>query len=214
MRRLLRLYLAAVASCVSLLGVQGCAGTYASEGAKAGLVGGAVAGAVGSLFWGGNVVGNMAASAAVSAAAGAAVGGMVDKPAPHEDAAPATEPDTELESKADLVKRDSALAERIGPENFEAARRLARCDHVRAIQYARRAFDVEQSQERRAYALMIEAVAAEEQGDTDTAAAVYPRLVQLEPSRENVVKARNDALSGILKVQQVRKDYDLPATCG
>jgi hypothetical protein len=62
--------------------------------------------------------------------------------------------------------------------------------------------------------LMIEAVAAEEEGDTATATAVYPRLVEIDPSRENVTKARNDALSGILKVQQVRKEYDLHATCG
>jgi hypothetical protein len=61
---------------------------------------------------------------------------------------------------------------------------------------------------------MIEAVAAEEDGDTDTAAAVYPRLVQLDPARESVVKARNDALSRILKVQQAHKEHGLPAACG
>jgi hypothetical protein len=49
-----------------VLSLQACAGTYAGEGAKAGLVGGAVAGAVGSLFWGGNVVSNMAVGAVKS----------------------------------------------------------------------------------------------------------------------------------------------------
>jgi hypothetical protein len=61
---------------------------------------------------------------------------------------------------------------------------------------------------------MIEAMAAEEKGDTATATAVYPRLVEVAPGIGSTDKARNDALSGVLKVQQVRKDYGLPATCG
>jgi hypothetical protein len=115
----------------------GCAGTYAEEGAKAGLVGGAVAGAVGSLFWGGNVLESAAVGAITTAAAGAAVGGMTKKPESGEQAGSATSAPT---SDQDIIKRDRALEERIGEENFEAARQLARCQHDRAIDEARKAF--------------------------------------------------------------------------
>jgi hypothetical protein len=60
---------------------------------------------------------------------------------------------------------------------------------------------------------MIEAVAEEEKGDTATAAAVYPRLVEVAPGIGSTEKARNAALSGVLKVQQVRKDYGRWPTC-
>jgi hypothetical protein len=215
----LRAGVLAAAGTLSLLTMQACADTYAREGAKAGLVGGAVAGAVGSLFWGGNVVGNMAAGAITTAAAGAAVGAMSEKPATQSENAGAKQSSSEAQGKdvpprEELVKREREVEARIGPANFEAARLLARCDHNGAITQAQKAFAAEQTQERRAYALMIEAIAAEEVGNTDKAASVYPRLVQVDPSRESVVKARNDALSGILKVQQVRKQYGAPATCG
>ena len=67
--------------------------------------------------------------------------------------------------------------------------------------------------ERRAYALMIEAVAAEEKGDTEAAASVYPRIVELAPSHGSVDKVRSEALSGILKVQQARKAHGLEPIC-
>jgi hypothetical protein len=205
---------AAAGSGILLMGGYGCAGTYAAEGAKAGLVGGAVAGAVGTVFFGGNVGSNIAAAAVTSAAAGAAVGATQKKPTTEQQASPPPAESTSgRKSEEELAQRNRALADRIGPDNFEAARLLARCDHKGAILQARKAFAAEPSQERRGYALMIEAVAAEEQGDTATAAAVYPQLVQIDPSRESVVKARNDALSGILKVQQARKDYGLRPAC-
>jgi len=56
-------------------------------------------------------------------------------------------------------------------------------------------------------------VAAEEKGDTATAAAGYPRLVEIEPGIDSTDKARSAALSGVLKVQQVRKNYGRSPTC-
>lgn len=199
---------------LSLLVLQACANTYAREGAKTGAVGGAVAGAVGSLLWGGNVVGNMAAGAITTAAAGAAVGAMQEKPPAQQSSTAPEESEKSRLSKEELAQREREVTARIGEENFEAARLLARCDHKGAIAQAQKAFKAEQTPERQAYSLMIEAISAEEAGDTDKAASVYPQLVQIDPARESVVKARNDALSGILKVQQVRKDYGVPATCG
>jgi len=90
---------------------------------------------------------------------------------------------------------------------------LALCRHNSAIELARSAYGSADTQERRGYALMIEAVAAEEKGDTASAAAVYPRLVEADPAIGSTDKARNAALSGVLKVQQVRKDYGRSPTC-
>jgi hypothetical protein len=192
----------------------GCAGTYAEEGAKQGFVAGAVAGAVGSLFWGGNVLESAAVGAVTSAAAGAAIGGMNKKPEEAPAPAASTQAAAGSANAEDVVQRDRALEERIGPQNFDAARLLARCQHDSAIEAARKAYETADTDERRAYSLMIEAVSAEEKGDTATAAAVYPRFVELAPSHAPVEKARSEALSGILKVQQARKAHGLPPLCG
>lgn len=188
-----------------------CADTYAAEGAKSGAVGGAVAGAVLGVFTG-NVGASMVAGAAASAAAGAAIGGMTPKapqgaaPAPVQGQGnPVTDPK--------LGERQQALEKKIGPANFDAARMLALCRHNSAIELARNAYTTADTQERRGYALMIEAVAEEEKGDTATAAAVYPRLVEVAPGIGSTDKARSAALSGVLKVQQVRKDYGHSPTC-
>jgi hypothetical protein len=70
---------------------------------------------------------------------------------------------------------------------------------------ARNAYTTADTQERRGYALIIEAVATEEKGDTATAATVHPRLVEVDPGIGSTDKAHSAALSGVLKVQQVRR---------
>jgi hypothetical protein len=189
-----------------------CADTYAAEGAKSGAVGGAVAGAVIGIFTG-NIGGSMVAGAAASAAAGAAIGGMQPKAPEGSAPAPAQGPGSAAPTDPKLVERQQALESKIGPANFDAARMLALCRHNSAIELARNAYTSADSQARRGYALMIEAVAAEETGDTAAAAAVYPRLVEVDPAIGSTDKARNMALSAVLKVQQVRKDYGRPPTC-
>ena len=189
-----------------------CADTYAAEGAKSGAVGGAVAGAVLGIFTG-NVGASMVAGAAASAAAGAAVGGMTPKTPQGAAPAPAQGQGSSAPADPRQAERQQALENKIGPANFDAARMLALCRHDSAIELARKAYTTADTQERRGYALMIEAVAAEEKGDTAGAAAIYPRLVEVDPGIGSTDKARSDALSGILKVQQVRKDYGLAPTC-
>jgi hypothetical protein len=213
-KSMLRLNVMTLLLCAVTVLTASCADTYAAEGAKSGAVGGAVAGAVLGAFTG-NIAGSMVAGAAASAAAGAAIGGMTPKapqgaaPAP----APAQSPASPAPTDPKLVERQQALEAKIGPANFDAARMLALCRHNSAIELARNAYTTADTPERRGYALMIEAVAAEEQGDTAGAAAVYPRLVEVDPGIGGVDKARNAALSGVLKVQQVRKDYGRSPTC-
>ena len=199
--------------CALALLTASCANTYAAEGAASGALGGAVAGAVIGIMTGGNVGASIATGAAASAAAGAAIGATQPKQAPQR-AAPATAaPGTPAPNDPKLVERQQALEKKIGPTNFDAARMLALCRHDSAIELARNAYTTADTQDRRGYALMIEAVAAEEKGDTATAAAIYPRLVEVDPGIGSTDKARNAALSGVLKVQQVRKDYGRSPTC-
>jgi hypothetical protein len=200
-----------LAACAGACLAASCADTYAAEGAKSGAVGGAVAGAVLGIFTG-NVGASMVAGAAASAAAGAAIGGMQSKQ-PQQGAAPApAQGQASARTDPELAERQKALESRIGPANFDAARMLALCRHDSAIELARNAYTNADTQERRGYALMIEAVAAEEKGDTATASALYPRLVEVDPALGSTDKARSAALSGVLKVQQVRKGYGLSPT--
>jgi hypothetical protein len=203
----------ALTACVGAFLTASCADTYAAEGAKSGAVGGAVAGAVLGIFTG-NVGASMVAGAAASAAAGAAIGGMTPKQ-PPQGAAPASAQGQSTPAPTDpkLAEQQQALEREIGPANFDAARMLALCRHDSAIELARNAYTSADTQERRGYALMIQAVAAEEKGDTATAATLYPRLVEADPALGSPDKARSAALSGVLKIQQVRKQYGRPPTC-
>jgi len=149
-----------------------CADTYAAEGAKSGAVGGAVAGAVLGVFTG-NIGGSMVAGAAASAAAGAAIGGMTPKTPQGAAATSAQVQGNPALNDPKLLERQQALEKKIGPANFDAARMLALCRHDSAIELARSAYGSADTHERRGYALMIEAVAAEEKGDSASAAAVY-----------------------------------------
>jgi hypothetical protein len=205
----------ALTACVGAFLAASCADTYAAEGAKSGAVGGAVAGAVLGVFTG-NIGGSMVAGAAASAAAGAAVGGMQKKqPAQPQGAASAATQGQANPAPTDpkLAQRQQSLENKIGPANFDAARMLALCRHDSAIELARNAYTNADTQERRGYALMIQAVAEEEKGDVAAAGAVYPRLVEVHPEFDSTDKARSAALSGVLKIQQVRKEYGRPPTC-
>ena len=201
------------------LGLAGCsagAKQGAASGAKQGGVGGLVAGAVGSIFWGGDAVNNALRTAAVGAASGAAVGAMngaerekrqgstpVSAPAPGQGTAEAT----------GAPVNDQALRAQMGDANFAAGEELARCRHVSAIAKAEKAFATENAPKRKSYALLIEAMAAEESSNPGKASAVYAQWGQLDPARADAAKARNEALEGLLKLQKVRQDHGLPALC-
>jgi hypothetical protein len=192
---------------VGCVAVSGCApGSMASEGAasgaKSGALGGAVAGAVASIFWGGNVAENIVASAAIGAASGAAMGG-----------ASGSEADRKIAEKRAMSERDLALQQKLGADNFEAAKQLALCKHKTAVGKARTAYGTASDLERRKYALMIEAMADEESGDTAAAAKVYPLYASIDPAQPGADKVRADALAALLKVQQLRVEHGKPATC-
>ena len=190
---------------ISLLA--GCAsGSLAAEGAgqgaKSGAIGGAVAGAVGSLFWGGSVVENMVAGAIVSAAAGAAIGG----------AAGAAE-DKAIAEQRSQSERDVALQQKLGVDNFTAAKELALCKHKTAIGKARTAYGRAQDNDRKRYALMIEAIANRELENPDAEQKTYPLLLPLYGEGATTERIEADVTKGEGLIQDVREAHGYSRTC-
>ena len=184
----------------------------AARGAKTGAVGGLVAGAVGSIFWGGDAMNNALRTAAVGAASGAAVGAMNGAERDKRQA-PAPAPGGPPAKTTGMTADDKALKARVGDLNFSASEELARCRHVSAISRAERAFASETDARRKGYALLIQAMAAEESSNTGKANSVYAQWGQFDPARADPVKARNEALEGLLKLQKVRQEQGLPVLC-
>jgi len=212
----MRLGRAAAAVTAIGLAVQlsGCAtGSHASEGAsqgaKSGAIGGVVAGAVGALLWGGNPLQGAVYGGVTGAAAGAAMGGAAGAQADKAEQQAAA-------SEAAKKEREAKLAElrtRMGEPTWDAAVMLAKCEHADAIKAAEKAFAKETDPKRRSYALLVEAVAAEESGNRGAATALYPRIVAEDPERGSADKVRSDVLEGVMKMQRLRQDSGMPALC-
>jgi len=198
---------AVILASVVTTSLTGCApGSLASEGAssgaKSGAIGGAVAGAVGSIFWGGNVVENMVAGAAVSAAAGAAIGG----------AAGASQ-DKAIEQQRTQSERDAALQQKLGADNFAAAQELALCKHKTAIGKARTAYGRAQDNDRKRYALMIEAIANRELERPEEEQKTYPLLLPLYGEGATVDRIKADVDKGEQLVQDARERHGGTRNC-
>jgi len=163
-----------------------------------GAVGGAVAGAVSSLIFGGNVAQGAAAGAAIGAASGAATGAvagsMADSAAKQQAAKPAA--------------ADPELRKRIGDRNYASALLLAQCKHKDAIASAQDTAAATQEPNERAFALLLQGVAAEESGDKALTASIYPQIAKQNGG--TVDKARADTLEGVIKVQAVRREHGMP----
>jgi hypothetical protein len=201
---------------VALAGCSTSSQQGASQGAKTGAVGGLVAGAVGSIFWGGDAVNNALRAGAVGAASGAAVGAMngAERDARQSSPPPpAPAPATTAGQTGGLSAANQQLKDRMGDLNFAAGEELARCRHLGAISRAERAFASETDPKRRSYALLIQAMAAEESGNTSKASAVYAQWGQFDPARADPATARNEALDGLLKLQRIRQETGLPPLC-
>lgn len=204
-----RLAFLACAASVALAGCSANSAKQAGQGATMGAVGGAVAGAVSSLLWGGNVVEGAVKGGITGAATGAAVGAVSGSMADsqqaqaQQQAAQPRQPDPKV----------AELRSRIGDRNYASALMLAQCQHKNAISSAEDTYNSTQDRDQRAYALMIQAIAAEESGDKARAASAYPRITELDPGRGSPEKLRADALEGVIKVQNARRQHGLPPTC-
>ena len=210
---------------MALAGCSAGAKQGAASGTKSGAVGGLVAGAVGSIFWGGDAVNNALRGAAVGAASGAAVGAMSGAERDKRQSTPPPAPNPAPVPSggqaggnaggqpATLSAADRELKARIGDLNFAAGEELAHCRHVGAISRAEKAFASESDPKRKSYALLIQAMAAEESGNKTQANAVYAQWGRFDPARTDSAQSRNEALEGLLKVQRIRQDSGLPPLC-
>ena len=185
------------------------AGKGAAQGASVGMVGGAVAGAVGSLLWGGNPVEGAVKSGITGAAAGAAVGGMAGAQRDKQQKQAAAKPPAN-----DFDTNQAALRKRIGDRNYSTAVLLTQCKHKEAIAASQDTLAVSKDPQERQYAWLIQSVAAEESGDKQLASSIYPKIEKEDSSRGSVDKLRADALEGVIKVQNARRQHGLPPTCG
>jgi hypothetical protein len=210
MRKDLKIWVLILALAPAVIGSGGCAsstaGKAAGEGAVLGTVGGAVAGGVSALLFGGNVASGMATGAAIGAASGAATGAVSGAMADSKAK------DQQAQQQAKQQKAEE-LRKKIGDQNFEAADLLAHCKHRQAIGAGQKAYSSTQDPEQRLYALYIQAVAAEESGDKETASSAYAQAVKDDPSKGPVEKVKVQCLEGVMKVQKIRQDYGLPPTC-
>ena len=163
-----------------------------------GAVGGAVAGAVSSLIFGGNVVQGAAQGAAIGVASGAATGAVAGSMA---DSAA-------KEKAAKPPASDAELRKRIGDRNYASALLLAQCRHKDAIASAEETLASSKDSNERAFAQLLQGVAAEESGDKALATSMYPKIAQ--QSGGSVDKARADALEGVIKVQAERRKHGMP----
>ena len=198
--------------CIALLALVllGCAPgseseRMAGEGAKYGAVGGAVAGAVSALIFGGNPLEGAVSGAIVGGASGAATGAMAG-----------SQRDEAMRKQTERASADpkvAALREKIGDANYAAVMLLAQCQHRGAIATAQDAVAKAQDSQHKTYGLIIQALAAEESGDKATAGSLYPKIIELDPSRGSTDKLRADALEGLMRVQTARRQHGLPPTC-
>ena len=139
-----------------------------------------------------------AIGAASGAATGAVAGSMADNAA-KEKSVKATEADP----------KPGELRKRIGDRNYATALLLAQCRHQDAIASAGDTLAATQDPNERAFALLIQGIAAEESGDKALTASLYPKIAQ--QSGGSVDKVRADALEGVIKVQAARREHGLPA---
>lgn len=185
----------------------------AERGAKRGAIGGLVAGAVGSIFWGGDAVNNALRTAAVGAATGATMGALDGSERDRRQGGAPANRTGQTGQAGSGPAEDAALRAWVGDANYAAGEELARCRHASAIARAERAFVSETDRDRQGFALLIQAMAAEESGNSAKASQVYQRWATFDPARADRDKARADALAGILRIQRIRQQQGLPVLC-
>ena len=186
---------------VAIAGCSSATQEGAGKGASMGAVGGAVAGAVSSLIFGGNVAQGAMSGAAIGAATGAATGAMAGSMAN-------TAAKERSEKAAAGDPKVAELRKKIGEKNYTSALLLAQCRHQDAIASAQETVAASTDANEKAYALLLQGVAAEESGDKALATSLYPKIAQNNGG--GVDKARADSLEGMIKVQAVRREHGLP----
>jgi hypothetical protein len=198
-------------------------GRYAGYGAGIGALVGVVAG--GDL--GGAVVG-----AAVGAAGGAIAGSIADdkdqqaaaqqqqaeaqrqeaEAAARAEAEAERQAQTEEEQAASGPRDEAALAELIGPDNFESFKALRACQYDRAVALANAGATSDEANHQLA-SIWLQAVIATDRREPATAEQYLPQLVERDDDLDTVQQASLAVDKLVLELRQERQDLQMPR-CG
>ncbi len=192
----------------SLALASGCASdSYATQGATKGAGTGALAGAVGAaataLIFGGNVGEAAARGAVYGGASGAVVGGV---------SGAETDRRVAEQEEAEYQQRVAEFREEIGTDAFNGFVALAECKHEVALANAREA-QRSRNGDFALAGLWVEALVEADRGDAVASSELLPSIVETDDDLDTIdaADARLEQTLGALG--DIRKRYDLPATC-
>ena len=191
------------------LAVAGCASdSYAAKGAAKGAGTGALASAVGAaataLIFGGDVGEAAARGAVYGGASGAVVGGLSGAEADRRAAE---------QARAEQERQIQAFRKEIGDDAFNGFVALAECKYEVALANAREA----QKSSKRDFALAglwIEALTEAERDNTGATDTAIAAIVEQDREVRSAADARDRLDDGLVKVVEIREEFDLPGRCG
>jgi hypothetical protein len=184
----------------TLTACSGQSGQRAAEGAGTGALAGAAGGLVSGLLWGGDPLESAARGAVVGATTGAVVGGVSGAQA------------DKAQAQAQEQDRIAELRAQIGEDAFAGVTALAECKHGVAEANAQVAAKSTNSNYALA-GLWVEAISHADRGDMAGAQALYPEIIKWDRSVGNNEQAEAELQGALVKLQDIRKRYKLPATC-
>jgi hypothetical protein len=184
----------------TLSACSGTSGQRAADGAGTGALAGAAGGLVSGLLWGGNPLESAAKGAVVGGTSGAVVGGVSGAQA------------DKAQAQAQQQNEIAELRSQIGEDAFAGATALAKCNHGVAEANAQVAAKSTNSNYALA-GLWVEAISLADRGDLAGAQMLYPEIIRWDRSVEDNAQAEAELQKSLVDLQDIRKRYNLPATC-
>ena len=188
--------------------ISGCASdSYAAKGAGKGATTGALAGAVGgmatALVFGGNVGEAAARGAVYGGASGAVVGGMSGASVDKQVAA---------QEQAERDKKVAEFRDEIGVDAFNGFVALAECKHDIAIANANEARK-SRNRDHALAGLWIEVLTEADRKNLNAASDLFPELISSDKEIKTIGDAESTTSSALLRLGEIRVEYDLPKDC-
>jgi len=200
----MRLGMACLILLVQTLTLSACSGTSgqrAAEGAGTGALAGAAGGLVSGLLWGGDPLESAARGAVVGATTGAVVGGVSGSK------------EEKANAQAQQQNEIAELRSQIGEDAFAGVTALAKCNH--GVAEANAQVAAKSSNSNYALAgLWVDAISHADRGDMAGAQALYPEIIRWDRSAEDNDQVDAELQGTLVKLQDIRQQYDLPRTCG
>lgn len=189
-------------------------GRYAGYGAGIGALVGLVAG---------KGLGDVAVGAAVGAAGGAVTGSVADSKDRERAATQQRQRAEQERRRAEAAAKqqatapasatetaDAELVALIGQDNYEAYKALRECQYQRAYALAQ-VGAVSDNPDHQLASLWLEAVIAVDQGNSDRATGVYPRIVDQDRDIDSAQQASLEADRVMLEMREERRALGIPS---